>query len=517
VVEENRTELEAATKEAHREYPRQLSAGSAGVRTPVEKSPCGSTMARPQSRRQSCSPLAQEHARALSEHGEASWKVELEIKGTGNKTLQAAGCAAQGHRRGLRGRLRRRDQLVQAQRATAWARGGSPGVLPHEIKNPLTTIQLSADAGDEVRARLGAEDAEALRRVRETSFKPGTASRTMVDDFPDYARLPPAELKRLDLNALWAGVALYENSRGRWRSSSAPSAELPPGGRWGTERQVIHNLVQNAQDSLENSTAERRAAADAAERSAALPNSAGDRVQARDLRQCGVPEEADGTHMRAIMSPPSREARARARIVKKIVDAHHGSVAIEESSEPGRLGAVCCLRRGGHRHGADLVVDDEVGIASAIGNSSRRRPRGLLAEALARRPGSGDDSRWRACRGASSRYSCAGEPEPRAARLGGDIRSVYECHSSSGSRRHCRTRIASLTRSPAVTVALRSAASSGGRSAVGILQRIWAFAPDGMTCQCAPRPHTGGTRAAEMLRHRHARVFVRAPEIATRR
>ena len=92
-------------------------------------------------------------------------------------------------------------QLIQAQRDTAWAEVARR--LAHEIKNPLTPIQLSAERLEmKLAERLSPDDAEALRRSTETIVNQVAALKAMVDDFRDYARLPAPEPARLDLNTL---------------------------------------------------------------------------------------------------------------------------------------------------------------------------------------------------------------------------------------------------------------------------------------------------------------------------
>ena len=127
-----------------------------------------------------------EHFRA---HGAQAWQQEIELKGTG-KTLLVRGTALQEDPEG--GYVLVFDditQLIQAQRATAWAEVARR--LAHEIKNPLTPIQLSAERLEmKLVGKLGAEDAEALTRGTRTIVNQVAALKNMVDDFRDYARLP---------------------------------------------------------------------------------------------------------------------------------------------------------------------------------------------------------------------------------------------------------------------------------------------------------------------------------------
>jgi nitrogen fixation/metabolism regulation signal transduction histidine kinase len=159
----------------------------------------------------------------------------------------------------------------------------------------------------------------------------------MVDDFGDYARLPRPEPVRLDLNALVSDVlALYENS-------SVPIAKrldatLPPVWADGAQiRQVIHNLVQNAQDSLEN--ARPGAVSPAIEVRTEL---AGDRGRlAVSDNGGGFPEELMAHIFEPYVTTKPRGAGLGLAIVKKIIDEHQGSVAIE--NRPSRGASVSVL------------------------------------------------------------------------------------------------------------------------------------------------------------------------------
>jgi nitrogen fixation/metabolism regulation signal transduction histidine kinase len=269
-------------------------------------------------------------------HGEKDWQLELALKGTG-KTLLARGAALPRASGG--GYVLVFDditQLIHAQRATAWAEVARR--LAHEIKNPLTPIQLSAERLQmKLAERLRPEDAQALRRGTETIVNQVRAMKAMVDDFREYARLPAPELARLDINALVTEVlSLYESSgvpiarrlAERLPAVWADSAQI---------RQVIHNLVQNAQDALEN--ARSRGAAPAIEVRTEL---AGDRVRlAVSDNGGGFPEELMARIFEPYVTTKQRGTGLGLAIVKKIVDEHHGSVAIE--NRPSRGASVSIL------------------------------------------------------------------------------------------------------------------------------------------------------------------------------
>ncbi|GAB4212533.1 MAG: sensor histidine kinase EsaS [Rhodoferax sp.] len=139
--------------------------------------------------------------------------------------------------------------IVSAQRAQAW--GEVARRLAHEIKNPLTPIQLSAERLQlRLHGKLGSSEQALLDKSVRTIVEQVDAMKRLVNEFRDYARLPTAQLLPLDLNALIGDVlALYANDK-----TSVPiQTELDPAcphilADAQQLRQVLHNLLQNAQD-----------------------------------------------------------------------------------------------------------------------------------------------------------------------------------------------------------------------------------------------------------------------------
>ena len=143
------------------------------------------------------------------------------------------------------------SEVVSAQRSAAWTEVARR--LAHEIKNPLTPIQLSAERlQHKLEAKLEGADLALLRRSVATIVAQVGAMQTLVNEFRDYARLPAAQMRPLDLNVLASEVlALYgqELDGGLLVASLEPG--LPPILGDATQlRQVIHNLVQNALDAV---------------------------------------------------------------------------------------------------------------------------------------------------------------------------------------------------------------------------------------------------------------------------
>ena len=136
--------------------------------------------------------------------------------------------------------------VVSAQRSIAWSEVARR--LAHEIKNPLTPIQLSAERlQHKLAGKLNPEQEEMINRSTETIISQVQAMKEMVNDFRDFAKTPTPQLKPISINTLTSEIlGLYEGSPMRTHlDPRCPSIMGAP-----TQiRQVIHNLLQNAQDS----------------------------------------------------------------------------------------------------------------------------------------------------------------------------------------------------------------------------------------------------------------------------
>ena len=142
-------------------------------------------------------------------------------------------------------------EVVSAQRAQAWAEVARR--LAHEIKNPLTPIQLSAERlQHKLASRLEGADQAMLVRGVGVIVDQVEAMKQLVNEFRDYARLPSAQLHPLALNDLVTDVAsLYGQAQEQGRLALALAGDLPDIlGDAAQLRQVIHNLLQNALDAV---------------------------------------------------------------------------------------------------------------------------------------------------------------------------------------------------------------------------------------------------------------------------
>ena len=145
------------------------------------------------------------------------------------------------------------SEIVSAQRVQAW--GEVARRLAHEIKNPLTPIQLSAERlAMKLDGKIPAPEQALLTKSVKTIVDQVDAMKRLVNEFRDYARLPAAELKAIDLNALVSEVLqLYASETSQVPVRVDLDARCPRMmGDFQQLRQVLHNLLQNAQDATES-------------------------------------------------------------------------------------------------------------------------------------------------------------------------------------------------------------------------------------------------------------------------
>jgi nitrogen fixation/metabolism regulation signal transduction histidine kinase len=216
--------------------------------------------------------------------------------------------------------------LINAERNAAWSEVARR--LAHEIKNPLTPIQLSAERiARKLDGRLQPADAEFLARATQTIVSQVAAMKSMVDAFAGYARMPRAKLEALDLNALVGEVLALYDARALGLHLSLEEGLPRVAGDSTLLRQVIHNLLQNAQDALAGHPAPN------VEVSTRLSNNAVC-LSVTD-NGAGFPE-----HLMTRLFEPYATTKAKGTglglaIVKKIVEEHHGKIQIENLKSGG--------------------------------------------------------------------------------------------------------------------------------------------------------------------------------------
>jgi nitrogen fixation/metabolism regulation signal transduction histidine kinase len=188
--------------------------------------------------------------------GSSEWREQITLRGeAGRRVLMCACTELPSDGTDPRGYVIVFDDitaLLQAQRDAAW--GEVARRLAHEIKNPLTPIQLSAERLRRRYLVSEERDPELLDRATHTIIQQVEAMKEMVNAFSQYARAPEVELTRFDLNELIAEVTeLYRHQEKPVKINLKLEPKLPPvEADVGRMRQVLHNLMRNALEAMED-------------------------------------------------------------------------------------------------------------------------------------------------------------------------------------------------------------------------------------------------------------------------
>jgi len=231
--------------------------------------------------------------------------------------------------------------VLSAQRSKAFA--DMARRLAHEIKNPLTPIQLSAERLQRrLHDKLQADDGDLLNRSTQVIVEQVSALKAMVDEFRNYARLPSASPEPIDLDQLLTEMlVLYATDpRIKWVSTRQPHWVLVDRAQL---IQVVHNLVQNAQD----------AAGDKSDASVILRLEEGQNKEGRPVIRllvldngAGLPAEAKARLFEPYFTSKTKGSGLGLAIVKKIVEENQAKVSLQDRTDPATgviLGAVATI------------------------------------------------------------------------------------------------------------------------------------------------------------------------------
>jgi nitrogen fixation/metabolism regulation signal transduction histidine kinase len=283
-------------------------------------------------------PLAQflEAIRPHMDAEAAEWQAQFELQGSqASKTLVCRGAPLPDRPDLAGGWVIVFDDitaLVQAQREAAWSEVARRWA--HEIKNPLTPIQLAAERlRHRLLSRLSGDEADMVDRSTWTIVQQVDSLKAMVRAFADYASSPSTELTRVDLNALVREVVDLYGSGAALRLELAdrlPPVEADPD----RLRQLLHNLVKNALEAQPQGEA-----AVVVTTRAAPASEVGVTPVELSVRDNGpgIREELLERLFEPYMSGRASGSGLGLAIVKKIVEEHGGTVTATNTTDGGAL------------------------------------------------------------------------------------------------------------------------------------------------------------------------------------
>jgi nitrogen fixation/metabolism regulation signal transduction histidine kinase len=287
------------------------------------------------------SPLLEQFVDVARVHlsaGETEWREQIVLRGeVGRRVLTCACTMLPGDESHSPGYVIVFDDitaLLQAQRDAAW--GEVARRLAHEIKNPLTPIQLSAER---MRRRyldtMNEEESQILDRATHTIVQQVEAMKEMVNAFSDYARAPDIELGRFDMDKLVHEVVdLYRAQESGIDIVLTSDPTMPPiEADMGRVRQILHNLIRNAAEALENTPDGR------IEVHVSLAN-----IDGVDVVQIRVEDNGPGFREGAVsqvfdpyVTTKTKGTGLGLAIVKKLVEEHMGSIRAYNNAEGGAV------------------------------------------------------------------------------------------------------------------------------------------------------------------------------------
>ncbi|MDE2304645.1 MAG: HAMP domain-containing protein [Gammaproteobacteria bacterium] len=258
--------------------------------------------------------------------GDRDWREQLELPSDAGRRVLMCACTQLPKEIGDSGVVLVFDDittLLQAQRDAAW--GEVARRLAHEIKNPLTPIQLSAERmRRKFLGSMNPQDAQVLERATHTIVAQVDAMKQMVNAFSEYARAPDLHFARFDLNQLVTEVVeLYRAPASQVDLRLRLDPQLPEitADRMRI-RQILNNLVTNSLEALEGRDAGR------VEVETRLADEAGKAVAAIVVADNGPGFQRDliGTVFDPYVTSKPKGTGLGLAIVKKIVEEHGGRI-----------------------------------------------------------------------------------------------------------------------------------------------------------------------------------------------
>ncbi len=265
------------------------------------------------------------------------WQKQIVLFGTaGRQILMCRGTALDGDAQ--HGHVIVFDDvtaLIQGQRDAAWSEVARR--LAHEIKNPLTPIQLSAERlRHKYLNKMDADEANTLDRMTNTIIQQVGTMKEMVNAFSDYARPPQIRPEQLNINPMIEEVVmLYQQVDNKIRVELTLDQALPKiEADQNRLRQILNNLIKNAIE----------AASDQAETQLTITTRSHSHSADRDFVEIrildngpGFPDDLLGEIFEPYVTTKKRGTGLGLAIVKKIVEEHGGIVWVENTKQGGAV------------------------------------------------------------------------------------------------------------------------------------------------------------------------------------
>ncbi|HEX7237362.1 MAG TPA: ATP-binding protein [Gammaproteobacteria bacterium] len=299
-------------------------------------------------------------ASARLQHGDREWREQIMLRAEGGRRVLMCACTElPGDTDSPNGYAIVFDDitaLLQAQRDAAW--GEVARRLAHEIKNPLTPIQLSAERLRRKYLKPEGGEAELLDRATHTIIQQVEAMKQMVNAFSEYARTPRMEVSRFDVNALIRELCdLYAHQEKPLAIKLALANDLPQiEADAGRLRQVLHNLLRNSLEAMEH---QEEARVDISTRRVAGPDTDFVEIKVADNGPGFLRDIVHQAFEPYVTSKPKGTGLGLA-IVKKLIEEHGGEIRARNREQGGAeisilipmsvdAGGQSLLRRHDHR------------------------------------------------------------------------------------------------------------------------------------------------------------------------
>jgi nitrogen fixation/metabolism regulation signal transduction histidine kinase len=268
-------------------------------------------------------------------NGEESWQEEIPFPGPdGRQELFCRGTpllGLEGQWQGVVVVIDDVTALIQAQRMSAWSEVARR--LAHEIKNPLTPIQLSAERlRHKLSKALEQPEADMLDKATRTIVQQVEAMKTMVNAFAEYAKPAVSVLQKLDIDHLIDEVAALYPPQSGLEFDLALARDLPPLFADPVKmRQVLHNLFKNSQEAMQPGTSGRIAI-----RTQLVEERHQHFVE---IRLCdngpGIPGDQADRIFEPYVTTKARGTGLGLAIVRKIIEEHGGSIRLDPAYKEG--------------------------------------------------------------------------------------------------------------------------------------------------------------------------------------